>query len=163
MKLRIAGIANDSIVDGPGLRLTIFAQGCPHFCPGCHNPKTHDVLGGYEIDVEEIINMAEKNPLLSGLTLSGGEPFMQAAAMSVLAGKARRRGLNIIIYTGYSWEELNENKDFAPLIQEVDYIVDGRFVESLRTLEMPFVGSSNQRIIDVKKSLAAQEIVLHSF
>jgi len=163
MKLKIAGIVNDSIVDGPGLRLCVFAQGCPHNCPGCHNPKTHDTDGGYYIDIDEIIEMARKNPLLSGLTLSGGEPFMQAAVMRELAKEAHKMGLNVIAYTGYLWEEIIANETFKQLAFEVDYVVDGRFDKDLQTLELPFVGSSNQRIIDVKKSQEAAEPVLHKF
>jgi len=163
MRLRIAGITNDSIVDGPGLRLTIFAQGCPHNCIGCHNPETHDPQGGSFMDVDEIIEKVRKNPLLQGITLSGGEPFMQASAMYEIAKRARGIGLDVVIYTGYTWEELRANDEFEALVRTADYIIDGRFDISLRTLSVPFVGSSNQRIIDVKKSIEAGEVVLHTF
>jgi len=163
MRLKIAGITNDSIVDGPGLRLTVFAQGCPHGCKGCHNPNTHDPEGGYFIDIDEIVEKMEKNPLLSGITLSGGEPFMQVEAMGELAMTACEMGLDVIVYTGYTWEELMADDTFMPLISAVDYIVDGRFELDLRTLNMPFVGSSNQRVIDVQESLKAGEIVLCEF
>ena len=163
MRVKIAGLTNDSIVDGPGLRLTVFAQGCPHNCNGCHNPHTHDPEGGYFIDIDEIIAKAEKNPLLSGITLSGGEPFMQVEAMSELALEACEMGLDVIVYTGYTWEELMADEKFMPLVCAVDYIVDGRFELELRTLDMPFVGSSNQRVIDVQESLEIGEIVLCEF
>jgi len=163
MKIKVAGIVNDSIVDGPGLRLSIFAQGCPHNCFGCHNPETHDPQGGNFIDIDEIIEQVRKNPLLQGITLSGGEPFMQIGAMCELAKRVREIGLDVIIYTGYTWEELMANEDFRPLACEADYIVDGQFELALRTLDMPFVGSSNQRIIDVKKSMNSGNIVLHEF
>ena len=163
MKVKLSGIINDSIVDGPGLRLSVFAQGCPHNCKGCHNPETHDPQGGSYMDVDEIIEKARKNPLLQGITLSGGEPFMQADAMVYLAKKAREIGLNVVIYTGYTWEELMEREEFMRLVREADYIVDGRFELSLRTLDMPFVGSSNQRIIDVRKSIESGDIILHEF
>lgn len=163
MRLKIAGIVNDSIVDGPGLRLTVFAQGCYHGCPGCHNPNTHDPVGGYYMAVDEIIETAQKNPLLSGLTLSGGEPFLQADVMCELAKKARKSGLNVIAYTGYLWEELMEDEGRKRLLLELDYLVDGPFEKDKRTLDMPFVGSSNQRVIDVKKSLETGEPVLHRF
>jgi len=163
MRLKIAGITNDSIVDGPGLRLTVFAQGCPHGCKGCHNPHTHDSEGGYFIDIDEIIEKVEKNPLLSGITLSGGEPFMQVEAMGELALEICGMGLDVIVYTGYTWEELMADEAFMPLISAVDYIVDGRFELGLRTLDMPFVGSSNQRVIDVQESLEVGEIVLCEF
>jgi len=163
MRLKIAGITNDSIVDGPGLRLSVFAQGCPHNCRGCHNPETHDPHGGNYIDVDEIIEKVRKNPLLKGITLSGGEPFMQVDAMSDLAKKARGMGLDVIIYTGYTWNALMADEAFMPLVNEADYIVDGRFELELRTLDRPFVGSSNQRVIDVKKSVETGEVVLHKF
>jgi len=160
MRLKISGIVNDSIVDGPGLRLAVFAQGCLHNCPGCHNPQTHDPSGGYYINIDEIIDKARKNPLLSGITLSGGEPFMQVEAMSELAKKARVAGLNVIVYTGYTWEELVTNEGFMPLVNAADYIVDGRFEIDKRTLVIPFVGSENQRIVDVKRSFETGEVVI---
>ncbi|MCL2566190.1 MAG: anaerobic ribonucleoside-triphosphate reductase activating protein [Defluviitaleaceae bacterium] len=163
MRVKIAGIVNDSIVDGPGLRLTVFSQGCPHNCKGCHNPQTHDFDGGYYIDTDEIIEMASNNPLLSGVTLSGGEPFMQVQPMAEIAEKAHEIGLNVIIYTGYTWEELMANEGFRGLALAADYVVDGQFAEALRTLDMPFVGSSNQRVIDVKKSMERGKAVLHEF
>jgi anaerobic ribonucleoside-triphosphate reductase activating protein len=118
---------------------------------------------GYYMDIDEIIYIAKKNPLLKGITLSGGEPFMQAGAMCELCEKARAIGLDIIIYTGYLWEELIANDDFRPLLELAVYIVDGPFVEALRTLELPFAGSSNQRVIDVKLSLEEGAPVLHEF
>jgi len=163
MRVKIAGIVNDSIVDGPGLRLAVFAQGCPHNCQGCHNPETHDFDGGYYIDTDEIIDLMGKNPLLDGITLSGGEPFMQPSPMLELAKKAHRLGLNVIIYTGYLWEELMEKAEFKELAAEADYVVDGAFTEALRTLSMPFIGSSNQKVVDVKKSTEAGKVVMYEF
>lgn len=103
MLIRIAGITQDSIVDGPGLRLAVFVQGCPHNCHGCHNPETHDFAGGRLIDTDEIIAMMDGNPLLSGITLTGGEPFCQPDACIELAKAARERGLSVWIYTGYTY------------------------------------------------------------
>ena len=162
MKIRIAGTVNDSIVDGPGLRFTVFTQGCPHHCPGCHNPATHDPLGGHEADTQEIIERMGKNPLLSGLTLSGGEPFMQSAACLELAKAAHAKGMNVWAYTGFTWENLlsEGNADRIALLKEADVLVDGPFVESRRSLELDFCGSTNQRLIDVPTSLRSGQIVL---
>ena len=160
MKLRIAGIADDSIVDGPGLRMTVFVQGCPHHCPGCHNPETHNFDGGMEKDTDEILGMMEENPLLDGVTLSGGEPFCQSEACAVLAKAAHEAGLNVWCYTGYTFEELTGGKaEWVALLKNVDVLVDGRFVLEKRTLECKWRGSSNQRLIDVKRSLAENSIV----
>ena len=106
MTLRLAGTENDSIVDGPGIRFTIFVQGCPHHCPGCHNPQTHDFSGGTLTDTGELLKKIEENPLLDGVTFSGGEPFCQAPALAELGGQLRQRGLNIITYTGFTYEKL---------------------------------------------------------
>ena len=143
MQMRIAGIVQDSIVDGDGIRLTIFTQGCPHRCPGCHNPETHDFNGGRTVDTSEIIAMMDNNPMLDGVTLSGGEPFCQPGACLEIAAAAHLKGLNVWCYTGYTIEELEGH----PLLNEVDVLVDGRYVEEQRTLELPFRGSRNQRII----------------
>lgn len=163
MDIRVAGIVNDSIVDGPGLRLAVFTQGCRHNCKGCHNPETHDINGGYLIRIDEILLMADKNPLLSGITLSGGEPFLQPEPCKELAMSAKKRGLNVIAYTGFLWEELMVDGALTSLLSEIDYIVDGRFIEELRTLDMTFAGSSNQRIINVRESLRLNETVIHKF
>ena len=106
MELRIAGTANDSIVDGPGIRFTIFTQGCPHHCEGCHNPQTHDFSGGKLADTDELLDRIRSNPLLDGVTFSGGEPFCQAEALAELGSRIRSLGLNIVTYTGYTFEEL---------------------------------------------------------
>ena len=107
-KMRIAGIVKESVVDGPGLRAVVFFQGCPHQCPGCHNPETWDPNGGYEATAEEIWAALgyDENPLLSGITLTGGEPLLQPAAALALARMARARGSNVLLYTGYTWEEI---------------------------------------------------------
>lgn len=153
MKLRIAGIVNDSIVDGPGIRLTVFTQGCYHNCPGCHNLHTHDINGGYEIEVEDIYNMVKKNPLLEGITLSGGEPFLQIQPLMELVELVKAEGYNVICYTGFVWEDIVKDKDKLALAQMVDYVIDGPFVLEKKSLMLNFRGSSNQRIIDVRKSL----------
>ncbi|MDR1438988.1 MAG: anaerobic ribonucleoside-triphosphate reductase activating protein [Clostridiales bacterium] len=156
--LRISGIARESVVDGPGIRLTVFVQGCAHACPGCHNPQTHALDGGSEISCGEVIAMARQNPLLDGLTFSGGEPFLQARALCALARLARAEGYDIVTYTGYTLEQILEHEatpgdGFMELLRETRLLVDGPYVQTLRTLDAPFKGSSNQRIIDVAAAL----------
>ncbi|MBR2197428.1 MAG: anaerobic ribonucleoside-triphosphate reductase activating protein [Fibrobacter sp.] len=164
-RLRIAGIEPESFVDGPGIRMTIFTQGCHHHCPGCQNPQTHDFAGGHFIDIEEILAMIDENPLLDGVTFSGGDPMEQSAALIPLAREIKERGMNLIIYTGYTYERLMELKDERPdffeLLTFADILIDGPFVMAKRSLELKFRGSSNQRIIDVQESLAQGQVVLH--
>lgn len=163
MDLRIAGITNDSIVDGPGIRLVIFAQGCLHACEGCHNPESWPLDGGRLITVEQVIQKMDQNPLLDGITLSGGEPFEQAAAMAAISRAAHARKLHVITYTGYLWEELFHPNAPAPwqeLLQATDVLVDGRFILQQRSLDLVFRGSKNQRVLDVAASMAAGKPVL---
>ena len=158
--LRISDTVNDSIVDGPGLRFTVFVQGCPHHCPGCHNPQTHDFEGGTVINERELLPRIQGNPLLDGVTFSGGEPFCQAKALAALGREIRKLGLNIMTYTGYKYEFLYEHRaenGIGELLEVTDWLVDGPYIEELRSLELHFRGSSNQRILDVPKSLAAGE------
>lgn len=158
--LRVYGMVNDSIVDGPGLRLAIFAQGCPHACPGCHNPASHDPAGGQDVSIAEILERVRKNPLLSGITLTGGEPMEQAAACLALV-RALPQGLNVWLYSGWTWEELMRSGDASriALAKACDVLVDGRFVQAERSLSLPFRGSANQRPVDVKTTLAQGRVV----
>ena len=149
MKMRIAGIVNDSIVDGPGLRLAVFAQGCPHNCPGCHNPESHDYAGGQEMDTEDIIARMDANPLLDGITLTGGEPFEQPEPCRLLAEAARARGLNVWAYSGYTFEQLCAMPEKMRLLEACDILVDGPFLLEERSLDLRFRGSKNQRILSV--------------
>ena len=160
MNMRIAGIVNDSIVDGPGLRLAIFAQGCPHHCPGCHNPESHDFAGGSDMDTEKIIARMDANPLLDGITLTGGEPFEQPDACRILADAAHARGLNVWAYSGYTFEQLCAVPEKRRLLEACDVLVDGPFLLEERSLDLRFRGSKNQRIIDVQRSLAEGQVVL---
>lgn len=153
MRIQIAGLVNDSIVDGTGMRYTIFTQGCPHHCAGCHNPQTHDFDGGKSIETDEIVEKFRKNPLLDGITLSGGEPFCQSAACLELAKAAHAAGLNVWIYSGYTYETLlNGENSWKYLLDEADVLVDGPFLQEKRTLDCRFRGSSNQRLIDLHLS-----------
>lgn len=154
--LRIAGTVGESIVDGPGIRYVIFTQGCPHRCPGCQNPGTHDFAGGREIDTDVLLEEIRRNPLISGVTFSGGEPFAQAEALLPLARALRAEGRHLMAYSGYTYEELLESPDEAvrALLGLLDLLVDGRFVLEQRSLELRFRGSANQRVLDVPRSLA---------
>ncbi len=153
--LRISGIIEESIVDGNGLRFVVFAQGCPHNCKGCHNVETHDFNGGNEVKISTIIERVSKNALISGVTFSGGEPFCQAEALCTLAKEVLDLGKDIVIYSGYTIEELLALSD--PFVRELlsyaTILVDGRYVEEERDLMLKFRGSRNQRIIDTKASL----------
>lgn len=162
--MRIANTVSDSIVDGPGLRFTVFTQGCPHRCPGCHNPDTHDPVGGREAAVDELAEKLLSNPLTDGLTLSGGEPFCQAEDCARLAAIAREKGLNVWVYTGYTYERLiaGEVPGAMELLAQTDVLVDGPFVEARKSYAALFRGSSNQQLIDVAKSRAAGKAVLWS-
>lgn len=162
--IRLAGVVRESIVDGPGLRFTVFCQGCPHGCEGCHNPATHDFEGGYDCEISKIIAAVDENPLLDGVTFSGGEPMCQPEAFTVLAEELKKRNLNIMVYTGYTYEELLRLAETRPavgkLLELTDYLVDGRFILAQRDLTLPFRGSTNQRILDMKQTLAAGKPVL---
>lgn len=165
--LKIAGIVEESIVDGPGIRFVIFTQGCPHNCKGCHNPQTHDFNGGKYIKIDEITEMIKSNPLLKGITLSGGEPFMQAKQLSILIDKIKDSNLDIITYTGFKYEDLinnsNDENSFMELLIRTDILIDGKFEEDKKDDSLMFRGSSNQRAIDVKLSIQDGKIVEYEF
>ncbi|MCI7539340.1 MAG: anaerobic ribonucleoside-triphosphate reductase activating protein [Veillonellaceae bacterium] len=164
MKLQIAGIVDDSIVDGDGCRLTVFVQGCARRCPGCQNPETQPMEGGHAIDTAAILQQMAENPILSGVTFSGGEPFLQPAPLASLARAVHQRGLDVWSYSGFTLEELAERaeKDKATraLLSELDVLVDGPYEEAQRDLTLHFRGSRNQRVIDMKKTRKAGRIVL---
>ena len=159
--MQIANTVHDSIVDGPGLRFTVFTQGCVHNCPGCHNPDTHPMEGGQTIPWETVAEDLKRNPLTEGLTLSGGEPFLQGEDCAKLAAAAHEKGMNVWVYTGYRFEDLLQGGDAAhlALLHQTDVLVDGRFIQEQRAYELLFRGSRNQRLIDVPKSLAAGKAI----
>jgi anaerobic ribonucleoside-triphosphate reductase activating protein len=165
MCIRLAGVCEDSIVDGHGIRYTIFVQGCPHHCVGCHNPQTHDFNGGYFADEDEILKAIEDNPLLDGVTFSGGEPFCQALSLAHLGENIKEKfsDLDIVTYTGYTFEYLLENatsnNGYLELLKVSDMLVDGKFEQSKHSYDLVFRGSSNQRFIDCKKSLKSMKAV----
>lgn len=164
--LRIAGVIKESTVDGPGFRYVVFTQGCPHACEGCHNPETHDYYGGKLVNIHEIAKDVKKNPLLSGVTISGGDPFVQAGQVAKLLDLLDKK-LSIMVYTGFTYEYLlkNSNNDnkYMELLSRTDILMDGKFVKDLMNENLLFRGSSNQRAIDVKKSLQENKIIIHEF
>ena len=161
-KIRLAGIAYESLVNGPGMRRVLFAQGCKHNCSGCFNPETHDLSGGEEMDMDEILKDISENPMLKGVTFSGGDPLEQAEEFAYMAEKIKNLGLNIWCYTGYEYEyiinNLQRRKDWQRLLNNIDVLVDGKFDSSKVQDGLRFRGSKNQRFIDVKKSLGRNEM-----
>jgi len=150
-------------VDGPGIRFVVYAQGCPHRCEGCHNPETWDFGGGKEINEDDLVLLISDTRLLSGVTFSGGEPFSQAGAFASLAKRVKSLGLDIVTYTGYTFEEILEmsikDEDIKRLLENTDLLVDGPYLAAERDLSVPFRGSGNQRFLDIKASLAAGRAV----
>lgn len=163
MELRLSGVVRESIVDGPGLRYTIFTQGCPHHCEGCHNPQTHDFNGGFLCSVDKLVNDIEKNPMLSGVTFSGGEPFCQAQALCEVARRVKEMGLSVVLFSGYTFEQLIEgsvkNPYWLELMKLSDTLIDGKFEQSNKDFTLAYRGSRNQRIINLKNSLSNHDIV----
>lgn len=158
--LDLSGIVGDSIVDGPGIRTTVFSQGCPHHCPGCHNPETWAFGCGTAVEEERILEIVRSNPLCRGVTFSGGEPFAQGAAFAKLARLLKESGYEVASYSGYTFEQLLEGTiEQRELLGAIDVLIDGPFLLAEKSLEVPFRGSRNQRIIDVPKSLAAGRAV----
>ena len=172
MKIRIANIIEESFVDGEGIRYSIFLQGCPHNCKGCHNPTTHDFYAGNILDTKQIIEKFNRSRLISGITLTGGEPLCQIRPATELAATAKSLNLSVWCYTGYVYEYLvNErfktNEFFTRaqinnFLNYVDVLVDGPYIESQRDLTLQFRGSRNQRLIDVAKSLEHKKIIAWS-
>ena len=138
-KLRLAGIAGDSIVDGPGIRMTLFAQGCPHHCQGCHNPETWEFDGGTWWTTDDLVKVIEENPLAKGVTFSGGEPFSQAEAFAELAGKLKNRGYEVASYSGFTMEELLQgSREQRMLLEKLDVLIDGPYIEEQRSLSLAY-------------------------
>lgn len=158
MELRVAGITKESVVDGPGFRYVIFAQGCNHCCKGCHNPDTHSPDGGYVVDTTSIIEDIKHSKYIDGVTFSGGEPFLQPDVFVHIAEKLKEADINIVCYTGFTYEELLKSKDESrlKLLGLVDTLIDGPYMEELRDLSLAYRGSGNQRILDVKTILRKQ-------
>ena len=158
--IRIAGTVGESIVDGPGFRYTLFVQGCPHGCPGCHNPETWDFSGGTPMEETRLVKIVESNPLCHGVTFSGGEPFAQAEGFAQLAKLLKEKGYEVASYSGYTFEQLLNGTDVQKaLLSQLDVLIDGPFVLAQRSLELNFRGSQNQRVLNVPESLKAGHAV----
>ena len=163
MKIRLAAdLQTDSIVDGLGIRTVIWTQGCSHNCPMCHNPGTHDFDGGELVEIEDVIEALEDLTGQDGVTFSGGDPMFQPKQCALLAKKIHELGMNVWAYTGFTFEELLEkgSKDILEFLSEIDVLIDGKFEPSKKSLDLQFRGSSNQRIIDVPKSLENHKTIL---
>lgn len=165
MEIRIAGTVEDSIVDGPGLRFVVFTQGCPHHCDGCHNPETHDFAGGKVTTTDALFDQCMENPLCSGVTFSGGEPFCQAEALYELGSRFKSAGKHLMCYSGWTFEELlakaQREESVGKLLSIADVLVDGKFDISKRSLSLQYRGSSNQRLINVQESLKTGTTVVY--
>lgn len=164
MQIRLASLIQpDSILDGEGIRTVIWTQGCSHNCLGCHNPATHDFDGGISVEIDALKEEISKLIYQDGITLSGGDPFFQAKACAEVAAFAHECDLDVWCYTGFTFEELmnmtHKNKSVLNLLENIDVLVDGRFMLDKKSLDIPFRGSTNQRIIDVKESLKCGQVV----
>lgn len=161
MKIRLAAdLQPDSIVDGEGVRTVLWTQGCPHNCKGCHNPQTHDFNGGVEVDVEEVIEALREIKNQDGITLSGGDPVCQSEACYEISKAAHEMGLNVWCYTGFTYEVMLLSKSKRKLLEQIDVLVDDKFILEEKSYDLYFKGSRNQRIIDVQRSLKEERVVL---
>ena len=159
-----ADLQTDSIVDGPGLRAVLWTQGCNHHCKGCQNPQTWDFNGGGLVPIKAVYEAIDELEYQTGLTISGGDPMYQPEACLKIAKYARKKGLNIWVYTGFTYEELLKLSESKPVykdfLKEIDVLVDGRFILKERDLSLLFRVSRNQRLIDMKKTLESNEVVV---
>ena len=161
--LELADIVTDSIVDGPGIRTTVFCQGCPHHCQGCHNPETWEFGCGTPMEEERIFEIIRRNPLCRGVTFSGGEPFAQPEGFAKLAKLLKAAGYEVASYSGYTFEQLlRGTPGQRELLENIDVLIDGPYLEAERSLELNFRGSRNQRILNVPASLNAGQAVLET-
>ncbi|WP_075877545.1 anaerobic ribonucleoside-triphosphate reductase activating protein [Merdibacter massiliensis] len=153
----------DSFVDGPGVRMVLWTQGCPHHCEGCHNPQTHDPQQGTLFAVDDLIEQIVHEPLQTGLTFSGGEPFWQSDKLIPIAKAAKEKGLSLWAYSGYTFEQLMADNEKKRLLELLDVLVDGRFVMEQKDYRLKFKGSRNQRIIDVPASFKEGKVILSAY
>lgn len=164
MKIRLAAdLQIDSIVDGEGIRTVIWTQGCSHNCPFCHNPSTHSFTDGELIDVEDVVERLKDLTGQDGVTFSGGDPMFQPEPCAYLAKVVHELGMNVWAFTGFTFEDLlkSKNKNTMKFLKEIDVLIDGKFDINKKSMDLLFRGSSNQRLIDVQKSLKANSIILY--
>ena len=158
--IRIAGIVEESIVDGPGVRTVVFTQGCPHHCPGCHNPQTHSFTDGKLMPVDALITEITKNKLVRGVTLSGGEPFCQSKELIPFVRGLKSFGYDVMGFSGYLYDTLCSNHSMYKLLCELSYLIDGPYKKEEHIYGLHLRGSKNQRIIDVQRSISDGKVVL---
>ena len=149
VSLRVAGVIEESIVDGPGIRFVLFLQGCRLRCPGCQNPQTWDFDGGTLVPSDEVLARIRENPLVHGVTFSGGEPFEQAEALLPLAKELKAQGYHLMAFSGFTLEQLVQKPERQALLEQLDLLVDGPFIEAQKSLDLRFRGSRNQRILNM--------------
>jgi anaerobic ribonucleoside-triphosphate reductase activating protein len=159
MKVKISGVVKESIVDGPGIRFVVFAQGCKHRCPECHNPQTHDFNGGNLVEADNIVENILNSNHIDGVTFSGGDPFFQAEEFEYIARKLKKKNVHILAYSGYLYEQIVSDEKMKKLLENVDVLVDGPFIKEAKTYKLAFRGSKNQRIINVKASMKKNQVV----
>ena len=164
--MRLYGINHESLVDGPGIRVVVFAQGCEKECLYCHNQESWPLDGGKEYSVREVIRLIKKrspkDKKIKGITFSGGEPFLQAGELVQVALEAKRIGWDVVTFTGYTYEELLNNPapDIQAMLNATDILIDGPYIHELRDRDLKFRGSTNQRLIDVPASKKRGKVVL---
>jgi len=160
-----ADLQSDSIVDGPGLRTVIWTQGCSHHCKNCQNPQTWDFEGGGLVPIPMVLEAIDELEYQTGITFSGGDPMFQPEACNEIAVYCKKKGYNIWAYTGFTFEQLlklsQKNKIYYEFLTNIDVLVDGKFYEAKKNPNLLFRGSSNQRLIDVQKTLKSDRIVLY--
>lgn len=162
-ELAVLDIVEDTVVDGPGFRTTVYASGCPHHCPGCHNPQSWDKSAGHIVSVDVVADKLVSNPF-ANVTFSGGDPLLQVEAFTRLAKKIKAESRKTIwCYTGYRYEEICRSSRLSAILPYIDVLVDGRFEQELRDTGLSFRGSSNQRLVDVRKSLVAGRVCLFDY
>ena len=158
-KISVLKIVEDTTVDGPGFRTSIYAAGCEHGCKDCHNPESWDISNGKWMDIDEILKIIERN-FIAQVSFSGGDPLFQPEAFTELARRIKSETQkNIWCYTGFTFQKILRNPKLSAILPYIDVLVDGQFIEKKKVANLPFVGSSNQRIINVKESLKANKIV----
>lgn len=163
MKIRLAApLQLDSVVDGEGLRMVLWFQGCEIHCPHCHNQQTWDIDGGKEYNLNDILRQInDYKDRYNGITLSGGHPLLQPKQCLEIVKYCKEINLNVWLYSGLIFENIIKNDIFKNILEYTDVLIDGAYIDSLRDITLKWRGSSNQRVIDVQKSLKEGETILY--